>query len=99
MIGLESCFPAVNKILVQSNKFKIERLIDLLTVNPRRIMKFNSNLFKRDCEAEITVIDPGLKWTFSKNDIYSRSINSPFIGENLYGKIKYTISKGILAEV
>ncbi len=99
MIGLESCFGAVNKILVKNNGFKIEKLIDLLTINPRQIMGFDSNLFNIGCEAEITVIDPQEEWTFSKNDIYSRSINSPFLSEKLKGKVKFTIVKGMLAEV
>ena len=99
MIGLESCFGAVNKILVENNGFKIEKLIDLLTVNPRKIMEFDSNLFNLGCEAEITIIDPREEWTFSKNDVYSRSINSPFLSEKLKGKVKFTIVKGMLAKV
>ena len=35
MIGLESCFGAVNTILVHENEMKIENLIDLLTIKPR----------------------------------------------------------------
>jgi dihydroorotase len=97
MIGLESCFGAVNKVL--NNHFGIEKIIDLLTKNPRDIMGFDSTLFEKNTEAEISIIDPNKKWTFSKDDIHSRSINSPFIGEDLIGKVKYTIVKGMLAEV
>ncbi len=45
MIGLESCFGAVNKILVKNSGMKIERLIDLLTIKPRNIMGFKQDLF------------------------------------------------------
>jgi len=99
MIGLESCFGAVNKIIVNENKIKIEELINLLTIKPRRIMGFADNLFGINTAAEITIFNPVEKWTFSKNDIYSRSINSPFVDEELIGKIKYTILKGNIAEV
>jgi dihydroorotase len=94
MIGLESCFGAVNKVLVKENGMKIESLIDLLTTKPRKIMGFEQNIFAEGTVAEITVIDPKANWMFTKDDIYSRSINSPYIGEELFGKIKYTIVKG-----
>ena len=52
-------------------------------------MEFEQNLFAKGYSAEITVIDMKENWTFTKDNIYSRSINSPFIGEELFGKIKY----------
>jgi len=99
MIGLESCFGVVNKMLVKKSGMKIESLIDLLTVKPRNIMGFEQDLFAKGVTAEITVIDPKASWTFSRDDIYSRSINSPYIGEKLIGKIKYTIVKGLVIKV
>ena len=99
MIGLESCFGAVNQVLVIKHGIKIEALIDLLTTKPRKIMDINSDLIAIDVPAELTIIDPTVKWIFSKKDIYSRSVNSPFIGEQLVGKVKYTIVKGKIAEI
>jgi dihydroorotase len=99
MIGLESCFGAVNKVLVKESGMKIESLIDLLTIKPRKIMGFDQDLFAEGTLVEITVIDPNENWTFTKDDIYSRSINSPYVGEELFGKIKYTIVKGLVAKV
>ena len=99
MIGLESCFGAVNKVLVKESVMKIESLIDLLTIKPRKIMGFEQDLFAKGTVAEITVIDPKVNWTFTKDDIYSRSINSPFISEKLFGKIIYTIVRGAVAKI
>ena len=97
MIGLESCFGAMNKVLCKDNGFKIEKIIELITVNPRKIMQFNQDLFALDSLAEITVIDQKNEWKFSQKDIKSKSLNSPFIGKPLVGKISYTISKNYLA--
>ena len=94
MIGLESCFGVVNRVLVKENNVTLESLIDLLTVNPRKIMGFPSNLFLKGQPAEVTVFDPDCNWVFSKNDIQSRSINSPYLNSNLNGKILMTISRG-----
>ena len=99
MIGLESCFGTVNKVLVQESGMKIESLIDLLTIKPRKIMGFEQDLFIEGTVAEITVINPKTSWIFKKDDIYSRSINSPYIGEKLFGKIVYTIVKGSVAKI
>ena len=97
MIGLESCFSAINSVLCKDNNLKLEKVIELLTVNPRKIMNFNADLFALDTLAELTVIDSKKDYKFSVDDIESKSTNSPFIGKQLKGKILHTISKNSLA--
>ena len=99
MIGLESCFGAVNKVLGVENNVKIEKIIDSLTVKPRKIMEFNGDLFALESQAEIVVLDDKQEWKFSLKDIESKSVNSPFIGKSLSGKVLYTISKNFLASI
>ena len=94
MIGLESCFGAVNKIMVHDNNMKLTSLVKRLTVNPRRIMGINQDLFKLGSNAEIAIFDPDFEWNFSNDNIFSKSHNSPFINQKLKGKIKATIVKG-----
>jgi len=98
MIGLESCFGAVNKILTDSQGFRLVDLIALLTVKPRKIMGFEYDLFKEGSEAEIIVFDPQKEFVFSSKNIKSKSKNSAFLGERLKGVINYTISKGFIAK-
>ena len=93
MIGLESCFGAVNKVLVKNNGMSLKSLIEKLTVNPRKVMNIDRDLFEIGKKAQITILDPNQKWTFSNTDIYSKSSNSPFIGRELIGKVKYVVSK------
>jgi len=95
MIGLESCFGAVNKIL----DMPLKELLKLLTVNPRRVMGFEEDLFKVGCAAELTILDPDQEWIYKEQNIYSKSRNTPFIGEMLKGKVRYTISKGTIADL
>ena len=95
MIGLESCFGAVNKIL----DMPLKELLKLLTVNPRRVMGFEEDLFKVGCAAELTILDPDQEWIYKEQNIYSKSRNTPFIGEKLKGKVRYTISKGTIADL
>ena len=98
MIGLETCFGAVNKVLVHDSNMSQMSLIKLLTVNPRKIMGIDQNLFAEGSHAEITIYDPNKTWKFSKNNIHSKSYNSPFIGIELKGKIKATIVKGYISQ-
>ena len=95
MIGLESCFGAVNKVL----DMPLKELLKLLTVNPRRVMGFEEELFKIGCAAELTILDPDQEWIYKEQNIYSKSRNTPFIGEKLKGKVRYTISKGTIADL
>ena len=95
MIGLESCFGAVNKVL----DMPLKELLKLLTVNPRRVMGFEKDLFKIGCAAELTILDPDQEWIYKEQNIYSKSRNTPFIGEKLRGKVRYTISKGTIADL
>ena len=96
MIGLESCFGIVNKVLCKDSKMDLMDLISFLTNRPREIMGFDCNLFSVGSSAEIVVIDPEQDWVFSREDIKSRSINSPYIGKELFGKVQFTISRSHL---
>ena len=95
MIGLESCFGVINKVL----DLPFNKIINFLTKNPRAIMGFSENLFEMGSSAELTIINPNQEWVFKEDNIYSKSKNSPFIGETLKGKVHYTLSKGFLADL
>jgi dihydroorotase len=96
MIGLESCFGAVNKILVCDEGLDLGNVLKLLTSNPRAVMGFEQDLFSQGTEAEITILDPDVEWIFEKVHVQSRSINSPYYGEIFKGKVEFTISRGLI---
>tara|TARA_A100000164_G_C21925401_1_gene782792 strand:- start:627 stop:1922 length:1296 start_codon:yes stop_codon:yes gene_type:complete len=93
MIGLESCFGVINKVLVKENGMSLKSLIEKITVNPRKVMNLETNLFSIGNNAQITVFNPNEKWKFEYSHILSKSSNSPFVGKDLIGKVKYVISK------
>ena len=92
MIGLESCFGAVNTVL--RNELDIMEIICLLTVNPRKVMSFETDLLKKGIPAELVILDIKKEWTFGFDDIHSKSRNTPFIGETIFGKVIGCFSKG-----
>ena len=96
LIGLESCLGVVKKVLVDDEDLGLMEMIKLLTVSPRKIMGFDNDLLKEGKEAELVLFNEDEKWVFNKNDINSKSSNSPFIGIQLSGKVIHTISKGVI---
>ena len=99
MIGLESCFGVVKRLLVDEEGLSLVNLIKLLTTAPRKIMGFNYDLFRLGVEAELVIFNPVEEWRFKESNVFSKSINSPFYNKNLIGKVRYTISKGKIAEI
>ena len=96
LIGLESCLGVVKKVLVDDEDLGLMEMIKLLTVSPRKIMGFDYDLLKEGKEAEFVLFNEDEKWVFNRNDINSKSKNSPFINAQLSGKIIHTISKGVI---
>ena len=96
LIGLESCLGAVKKVLVDDEDLELLDMIKLLTVSPRKIMGFDNDLLKEGKEAELVLFREDEKWVFNRNDINSKSKNSPFIDAQLSGKVIHTISKGVI---
>ncbi|MEQ6124172.1 dihydroorotase [Pseudotenacibaculum sp. MALMAid0570] len=79
-IGMESLFGAVN------SQLDIETTIKALTVNPRKIFNQKNSFIAKDQEANLTLFNPEIIYTFSEKDILSSSKNSAFNGKELKGK-------------
>ena len=96
MIGLESAFGLVHKTLIKE-KMSIYSIIDLFTIKPSKILNIKPNLIEEGSVAELNVLNPKLKWTFTDKDIQSKSQNSPILGMELLGKVLVTINKGYIS--
>jgi len=72
----------------------IERLIELFSINPQRIMKVKPWGVFEGSTADLTVLDLNKSWSFDVNQSRSRSRNSPFHGWHFKGKAVATIVGG-----
>ncbi|HCD35447.1 MAG TPA: dihydroorotase [Chlorobium sp.] len=98
IIGLETSVGLTISQLVERNIISIQRAIELLSVNPRKIMNLQPISFKEGSVANFTLIDPLIEWKVTADKLHSKSINTPFIGKTLKGKAIGIYHKGRLQE-
>jgi dihydroorotase len=95
ILGLESELGLFLTILVHRTKaIDLNRLITMYTVNPAALLRLPKGTLGVGVEADITIVDPELEWTFRKEDSFSRSRNTPFDGWELKGRAVRTIVAG-----
>ncbi len=84
MVGLETGFGVLNTAL--KDKISLERIIDAIAIQPRRILGLTTPTIREGSTANLTVFSPNESWTVTRSALKSRSANSPFIGQTLTGR-------------
>ena len=64
------------------------------TVAPARLLKLNKGTLSIGADADVTVFDPDVDWTYDRAESASKSKNSPFHGWSLKGRAVATIVGG-----
>ena len=65
-----------------------------MSTNPAGILNIDRGSLKKGGVADIVIIDPAKKWVYRKEEIKSKSRNSPFIGWTLKGAATAVIVGG-----
>lgn len=95
MIGLETSVGLTITHLVESKVFSWPKMAEKMSAAPARIIGLkNKGKIEVKMDADLTIIDPTKEWVFKKEDIVSKSKNSPFIGTTLRGKVMATVYAG-----
>ena len=93
IIGLETSLPLA-LALVREGIVRPDRLIDLMSCAPARILGVPGGTLQPGAVADITVIDPEKSFIYSVEESFSKSRNSPFAGWQLQGKAVMTFMAG-----
>lgn len=93
MIGLETSLALGITNLVRPGYLTMMELLEKMTINPAMLYHLNCGRIAEGMAADLVIFDPEEKWTV-KDEFYSKANNSPFIGMELYGKVRYTICDG-----
>lgn len=95
ILGLETELALFIDILVHKKKvIDLSRLIAMYTVNPAKMLNLDRGTLSVGAVADVTVIAPGVEWTYDKTASQSRSRNTPFHGWELKGRAVRTIVGG-----
>lgn len=92
IIGLETSLGLGITSLVKTGHLTMMELLEKMTCNPADLYDLPGGRIKADAPADFVIFDPEEPWTV--DGFVSKSKNSPFLGETLYGKIHYTICNG-----
>lgn len=92
MIGLETSLALGITNLVRKGHLTMAQLLEKMTVNPAKLYHLDSGYIAEGAKADLVLYNESERWVVS--DFASKSCNSPFVGETLYGRVKYTVCNG-----
>jgi dihydroorotase len=93
IIGLETSLP-LSLALVRDGLIDEQRLIELMSANPAKILGLAAGTLGIGAAADITLINPDISFTYTEDQIVSKSKNSPFLGWKLQGRAVCTLVGG-----
>ncbi len=94
VVGLETSLAGCITALVEPGIIPLMRLVEMMTVNPCRILGLPVPTLQPGAPADVVVFDPAQRWTVDPAKFHSKSKNTVFAGETLTGRVKYTIKDG-----
>jgi dihydroorotase len=92
--GLETAVSLCFDRLVHAGVVSLPRLVELLSVNPARILRVAGGSLAEGAPADLTILAPDLHVTIDVGTMRSRSKNTPFDGWTLRGGVAATIVGG-----
>ena len=94
IVGLETAVPLSLDRLVHAGLIGLPRLVELMSVNPARILRVPGGALSPGAPADVTILAPELKVRIEAAHLRSRSKNTPFDGWELRGGVAATIVGG-----
>ncbi len=91
--GFELALPLLLR-LVRVGQLSLVQAIARLTCGPARTLGLDAGSLAVGRRADICVFDPLSEWTPTRDTLVSKSKNSPFHGQKLQGRVRFTIQAG-----
>ncbi len=92
IIGLETSLALGITTLVRGGVLTLSQLLQKMTVNPAKLYRLDAGYLAVGHAADLVIFDPQEAWTVG--EFASKAVNSPFVGETLYGKVRATVCGG-----
>lgn len=94
MVGLETAFAVCYTNLVKTRQIELKKLSKLMSKNPGDILGIDHGAIEIGKKADLVLVDIEKEYTINKNELMSKSNNTPFDGAKVYGRVEMTIYKG-----
>ena len=92
--GLETSFPVCFTKLVGEGHITLNKLSELMSKNPAKIMEINKGEIKIGLDGDLVLLDTKNKYNIDTTKFLSKGVNSPFEGKAVMGKVMCTIKAG-----
>ena len=98
MVGLETAFSVVVKTMIESKLMSWADLVDRMSIKPAQIAgyKQQGQVIAENIPANLILVDTARSWQVERNNLKSKSKNTPFDGMNLPAVISDVIYNGKL---
>jgi dihydroorotase len=97
IVGLDCALPLYIKALIDDGVLDWPAMLAMMTINPARLLGLDRTGIGRmavGLPADITVIDPSIRWTIDPSQFASVGRNSPFGGWEVTGRSILTVVGG-----
>ena len=94
MIGLETSLAITLTALYHTKKMDLPAIIRKMTTNPADILHLSKGRMTLGGDADLTIFDPDEEWVIDPEQFASKARNTPFAGQTVKGRVKYTIVGG-----
>jgi dihydroorotase len=94
IVGLETALGLVVTRLIEPGHLEWPAALAKMTINPARILGIEKGTLAIGADADVTVIDPDVRWTVDPARFHSKSSNTPFAGWKLQGRADTVIVGG-----
>lgn len=92
--GIETAFSISYTSLVRTKDISLNRLSQLMSGTPGKLMNVNKGRIKKGYDGDIVLVDLDEKIQVDGDKFISKGKNTPFNGKEFYGKVVATIRKG-----
>lgn len=94
IIGFETALSATITNLVAPGHINYMDMVRVMSYNPAKLLGLNKGEIKEGKDADLTIFDPNKEYVYLKENIVSKSKNTPWIGKKLKGQVVYTVVGG-----
>ena len=94
IVGLETAFPVVYSRLVKTGEISLQKMVELMSINPRKIFGIPGGSIADGEPADICVLDLNKEYDIDSSTFFSMGKSTLFDGQRVWGEVVMNFVKG-----